>query len=45
MIHYPLSTLMLAGIKEILIITKQKDLNSFKELLEDGKQLGIDITF
>ena len=29
MIHYPLSTLMLAGIKEILIITKQKDLNSF----------------
>ena len=45
MIHYPLSTLMHAGIKEILIITKQKDLNSFKELLEDGKQLGIDITF
>ena len=45
MIHYPLSKLMLAGIKEILIITKQKDLNSFKELLEDGKQLGIDITF
>ena len=45
MIYYPLSTLMLAGIKEILIITKQKDLNSFKELLEDGKQLGIDITF
>ena len=45
MIHYPLSTLMLAGIKEILIITKQKDLNSFKDLLEDGKQLGIDITF
>ncbi len=45
MIHYPLSTLMIAGIKEILIITKQKDLNSFKELLEDGKQLGIDITF
>ena len=45
MIHYPLSTIMLAGIKEILIITKQKDLNSFKDLLEDGKQLGIDITF
>ena len=45
MIHYPLSTLMLAGIKEILIITKEKDLNSFKELLEDGKQLGIEITF
>ena len=45
MIHYPLSTLMLAGIKEILIITKQRDLNSFEELLEDGKQLGIDITF
>ncbi len=45
MIHYPLSTLMLAGIKEILIITKEKDLNSFKELLEDGKQLGINITF
>ena len=45
MIYYPIGTLMLAGIKEILIITKQKDLNSFKELLEDGKQLGIDITF
>lgn len=45
MIHYPLSTLMLAGIKEVLIITKEEDLYSFKKLLKDGTQLGIKISF
>ena len=45
MIHYPLSTLLLAGIKEILIITREGDLNSFKKLLKNGEQLGIKIKF
>ncbi len=45
MIHYPLSTLLLAGIKEILIITREEDLNSFKKLLKNGEQLGIKIKF
>jgi len=45
MIHYPLSTLLLAGIREILIITREEDLNSFKKLLKNGEQLGIKIEF
>ena len=45
MIYYPLSTLMLAGIKDILIITTLKDNNSFKILLGDGSKLGINIKY
>ena len=45
MIYYPLSTLMLAGIKEIAIITTQNDQSSFKRLLGDGKELGISISY
>ena len=45
MIYYPLSTLMLAGIKDFLIITTPEDLNSFKRLLSNGRILGINIEF
>ena len=45
MIYYPLSTLMLAGIKEYLIITSPDQLSSFKKLLGDGKLLGINIEY
>ena len=40
MIYYPLSTLMLAGIKDILLISTKRDIAMFEELLKDGRQLG-----
>ena len=45
MIYYPLSVLMLAGIKDILVISTSLDLNRFKELLGDGSTLGIKLSY
>ena len=45
MIYYPLSVLMLAGIREVLIITTPEDVDSFKRLLGDGSLFGIELTY
>ncbi|EJE7199300.1 glucose-1-phosphate thymidylyltransferase RfbA, partial [Escherichia coli] len=45
MIYYPLSVLMLAGIKDILIITTQEDQASFVRLLGDGKKFGVNLSY
>jgi glucose-1-phosphate thymidylyltransferase len=45
MIYYPLSTLMLAGIRDILVITTPEDQGAFQRLLGDGRQVGLEISY
>ena len=45
LVHYPLATLMLAGIREILLITTPDDMPAFQRLLGNGRELGIEIQY
>ena len=45
MIYYPLTTLILAGVSEVLIITRPEDSSSFKALLGDGSEFGIKLNY
>ena len=45
MIYYPLSILMLSGIKDVLVIASDRDIERFKELLGDGSKIGINIVY
>lgn len=45
MVYYPLATLMMAGIKEVMVITTKEDMPKFKKLLGDGKKLGMELVY